>query len=64
MTPFVKMNFICLRIKKSFSYQRLRTLQLRFKTEAWDNLELAYKRNETNNTNWIEENQLDIYNLG
>ena len=22
------------------------------------------KRNETNNTNWIEENQLDIYNLG
>ena len=26
MTPFVKMNFICLRIKKSFSYQRLCTL--------------------------------------
>ena len=22
------------------------------------------KRNETNNTSWIEENQLDIYNLG
>ena len=31
---------------------------------AWDNLELAYKRNETNNTNLIEANQLDIYNLG
>ena len=25
---------------------------------------LIMKRNETNNTNWIEENQLDIYNLG
>ena len=26
MTPFVKMSFTCVRIKKSFSYQRLRTL--------------------------------------
>ena len=64
MTPFVKMNFIYLRIKKSFSYQRLRALQLRFKTEACDNLELADKRNKTNNTNWMAANQLDIYNLG
>ena len=30
---------------------------------AWDSLELAYKSNETNNTNLIEANQLDIYNL-
>ena len=65
MTPFVKMNFICLRIKKSFSYQRLRTLSFVLKqrlgtTWNW----LIMKRNQTNNTNWIEANQLDIYNLG
>ena len=31
---------------------------------AWDNLEFAHTRNKTNNTNCIEANQLDIYNLG
>ena len=46
------------------SYQRLCTLYLCFQTEAWDNLELADKRHQTNNINWIEANQLVIYNLG
>ena len=64
MTPFVKMNFICLRIKKIVFISKTSHTLLRFKTEAWENLELADKRNETNNINWIETNQLDIYNLG
>ena len=57
-------HFICVRIKKIVFISKTSHTLLRFKTEAWDNLELADKRNQTNNTNWIEENQLDIYNLG
>ena len=57
-------HFICVRIKKIVFISKTSHTLLRFKTEAWDNLELADKRNQTNNTNWIEENQLVIYNLG
>ena len=56
-------HFICVRIKKIVFISKTSHTLLRFKTEAWDNLELADKRNQTNNTNWIEENQLVIYNL-
>ena len=40
-TFVVKMSFICMRIKKSFSYQQLRTLKPCFETETYGNSEMT-----------------------
>ena len=48
------MSFICIRIKKSFSYQYRRT-EPRFETEAWGNWEMACKMQRILRPDWLPE---------